>query len=374
MSGRVIAKAALLLDRAARRFDIATVEVDQPQAGEVLLDIRAVGLCHSDWNFVIRDYGHPLPALLGHEFAGVVRAVGPGVSSVAPGDHVAACIVASCGRCDACLTGQSVWCRHPEVASRPEGAASRMTLDGKPVWQMQRLGGFAETTLVHESQVAPLDPLIPFDRAALLGCAVVTGMGSVIRAAQVQPGQHVVVFGAGGVGLNVVQGARLVGARTITVIDVHDGRLRLAREFGATGVVNSRDRDPVEAIAELTGEHGADHAFEVSGLPEPLEAAYASLGSDGTVHLIGLQRPGSEFSLPSSELGRGAGVRAVRMGSTNFRVDIPFYVDLYLQGRLKLDELVERTIELEAINDGYAAMAGGASMGRTVITFKQPSP
>ncbi|MDN3059012.1 zinc-binding dehydrogenase [Streptomyces sp. SRF1] len=361
---------AAVVDRvAANQFTLSRIRVSDLRPGEVLVDVRAAGLCHSDWNFVSEDRGTPFPALLGHELAGVVVAVADGVTEFTVGDHVVGCGLGSCGECENCREGRPVWCRHPERASRDEDAPPRMTTaDGRPLWQFLGLGSFAEQTIVHQSMLVAVDPRVPFDRAAVLGCAVVTGAGVVMRCAEVRPRQTVVVFGAGGVGLNAIQAAALVGARKIIAVDVRGEKLELARKFGATHAVNARDVDPVEAVAGITGGHGVDHAFEMTGLPGPLSQGYRMLGRDGTVYIVGMQAPGSRFELPSAEILRGASVRAVWMGSTNFKVDIPYYAELYLQGRFNLDDLVAQNISLDDINDGYARMLTGGGVARSVIT------
>jgi S-(hydroxymethyl)glutathione dehydrogenase/alcohol dehydrogenase len=242
--------------------------------------------------------------------------------------------------------------------------------DGQPLWQFMGIGGFAEQTIIHETMLVAIDPRVPFDRAAVLGCAVVTGAGAVMRCAEVRPRETVVVIGAGGVGLNAVQAAALVGARKVIVVDVQDDKLELARVFGATHLINSSIADPVEAVSEITTGRGADHVFEMTGLPGPLQQGWEMLGRDGTVYIVGLQAPGAIFELPSAEFGRGASVRSVVMGSTNFKIDIPYYAELYLQGRFNLDDLVAQGIDLDEINDGYARMHDGGGVARTVIAHR----
>jgi S-(hydroxymethyl)glutathione dehydrogenase/alcohol dehydrogenase len=351
-------------------FAPSDIRPDELRAGEVLVDVKAAGLCHSDWNFVAESRGNPFPALLGHELAGVVAAVGAGVSELAVGDHVVACGVASCGECDRCMDGMRVFCRHPERTRRgPEERPRLTTPDGAGVWQLMGLGGFANRTVVHQATLVAIDKRVPFDRAALLGCAVVTGAGAVMRCAKVRPRQTVVVLGVGGVGLNAVQAAALVGARKIIAVDVSDDKLALATTFGATHVVNGRDRDAVAAVAELTGGLGVDHAFEMTGLPGPLQDGFRMLGRGGALYIVGLQAPGAVFELPSAEFFRAASVQMVVMGSTNFKIDVPYYAELYLQGRFNLDDLVSRTISLEQLNEGYADVLGGGSVARTVVLF-----
>jgi S-(hydroxymethyl)glutathione dehydrogenase/alcohol dehydrogenase len=371
MSAGPQVRAALVENGDAHRFDVADVRLSELQDGEILVDVRAVGLCHSDWIFVSQDRGNPFPALLGHEVAGVVAAVADGVTEFAVGDHVVGCGVGSCGECEQCREGRRVWCLHPERSRRAADEPARMTdSDGRPLWQFMGIGGFAEKAIIHETMLVTVDSRVPFDRAAVLGCAVVTGAGAVMRCAEVRPRETVVVIGAGGVGLNAVQAAALVGARKVIVVDVQDDKLELARTFGATHVINSRDVDPVQAVSQITAGRGADHVFEMTGLAGPLEQGWAMLGRDGTVYIVGLQAPGSVFELPSAEFGRGASIRSVVMGSTNFKIDIPYYAELYLQGRFNLDDLVAHGIDLDEINDGYARMHDGGGVARTVIAHR----
>ncbi|MBY4108309.1 zinc-binding dehydrogenase [Rhodococcus fascians] len=362
---------AAIVDRvAAQKFTLSRVKLAELLPGEVLVDVRAAGLCHSDWNFVSEDRGNPFPALLGHELAGVVSAVGEGVTEFAVGDHIVGCGLGSCGECDPCREGRRVWCLEPQKSVRAADQPPRMTtLDGSPVWQFLGIGSFAERTIVHQNNLVKVDPRIPFDRAAVLGCAVVTGACAVIRCAEVRPRETVVVFGAGGVGLNAIQAAALVGARKVIAVDVQDSKLELARKFGATHVVNARTSDPIDEVATITGGRGVDHVFEVTGLAVPLQQGYRMLGRDGTVYIVGMQAPGSIFELPSAEILRGASVRAVWMGSTNFKVDIPYFAELYLQGRFNLDDLIDHSVELSEINDGYARMLEGGGVARSVIAY-----
>lgn len=365
-------RAAVVARAAAGEFTPAAVVPADLAPGEVLVQVRAAGLCRSDWNFVGQDNGNPYPALLGHELAGVVAAVGAGVTDLKVGDHVVGCGVPSCGTCENCRDGRRVWCLNPERTRRPADAPARMsTAAGEPLWQFMGIGAFAEQTVIHESLLVAVDPRIPFDRAAVLGCAVATGAGAVIRCAEVRPRESVVVIGAGGVGLNAIQAAVLVGARKVIAVDVSDEKLEIAHKFGATHVVNSSTTDPVAAVAEITDGRGVDHAFEMTGLAEPTRQGYAMLGRNGTLYIVGMQKPGSRFELPISgmDLGRGTAVRMVLMGSANFKVDIPYYAELYLQGRFNLDDLVAEHIDLADIDAGYARLLGGSGIARSVITF-----
>ncbi|MDF3313224.1 zinc-binding dehydrogenase [Rhodococcus sp. T2V] len=363
----ITARAALLLSPERNELTLAEIVLDSPNKDEVLIGVRASSLCHSDWNFVEVDYGRPYPELLGHEFSGVVEAVGSDVVGVAVGDHVVACPISACGRCERCVEGDRIACRHPEQSVRGPQQSPRVTHGDTPVWTLSGLGGFATRALVHQSQVVTVDPSLPFDRAAVLGCAVATGAGAVIRSAEVQPRDTVIVFGAGGVGLAAVQAAALVGARKVIVVDVTDEKLEFARRFGATHVVNAIEQNVEEVVSAITNGFGVDHAFEVTGLPKPLEQAYGVLGRGGTVYLVGMQRLGSSFDLPSSDLRSERAVRAVMAGSSNFATDIPYYAELYLQGRFNLDDLIQKHISLEDINAGYAELLAGSVAGRTVI-------
>ncbi|WP_432515063.1 zinc-binding dehydrogenase [Kineococcus sp. SYSU DK001] len=363
-------RAALLTGTAAARFELGEITTSPLQAGEVLVQVEAVGLCHSDWTVASTDYGLPLPALLGHELAGVVLEVGDGVRGVAVGDHVVGCGLPACGQCQNCLEARPSFCTRQELTQRSEDSAPRLaTTAGDAVWQMMGIGGFAERTVVHHSELVTVDPRVPFDRAALLGCAIATGGGTVIRTAKVGPRESVVVFGAGGVGLNVAQAARLVGARRIIVVDVQDDKLELARKFGATDVVNARETDPVEEVARITGGLGVEHVFEVTGLPGPLEQGYRMRAIDGNLHIVGMQKPGATFELPTWDVQAGGSVRAVFLGTTNPKVDIPYYADMYLQGRLNIDDLVGRRVRLEDIDEEYARVLSGGSVARSVVVF-----
>jgi S-(hydroxymethyl)glutathione dehydrogenase / alcohol dehydrogenase len=367
-------RAAIIDQLGAETFTGAHIRLSALQPGEVLVQVKAAGLCHSDWNFVTQNWGNPFPALLGHELAGVVEAVGAGVTGVHVGDHVVACGVTSCGECDNCIDGGRVWCLRTERSRRSADSPPRLsTADGEPLWTMMNLGAFAQKTIVHEMNLVAIDRAVPFDRACVLGCAVATGAGAVLRTAEVKPGESVAVIGAGGVGLNAIQAAALVGARKIIAVDVQDDKLVLAAKFGATHVVNSSQVDAVSAVRELTGGLGVEHAFEMTGIQKPLQQGYDMLRRNGTVYIVGMQALGSTFSVPSAEFFRGTSVRAVTMGSANFKIDIPYYAELYLQGRFNLDDLVGRRLTLDQIDEGYAEMLSGGGVARSVISFEERS-
>jgi S-(hydroxymethyl)glutathione dehydrogenase/alcohol dehydrogenase len=357
---------ALVLNALGRGFDFEDVDIAVPIGREVLIDVRASGLCHTDLLFSTHDFV-PLPSVLGHEVAGIVAAVGPDVAQFRIGDHVVGSLAQSCGSCARCLSGRSFQCQHPEsTLSRPTDAP-RLSRKGVGLFQGFGLGGFAERALIHENQLALLPKEMPFAQAALLGCGVVTGAGSVLNTANVSAGDTVVIFGAGGVGLNAVSGARIAGASRIVVIDIQGKRLDEAQRFGATDVINSTKTEPVEAVRDLLP-GGADHVFDFVGQKAVAEQGLAILGVGGGLYLVGVARPDVEVSLNIvSAIGGQKRVQGVNLGSTNAKRDIPMYAELYLQGRMNLDNLVSRRISLREVNEGYAALKDG-SLNRVVVT------
>ncbi|MDR2256477.1 MAG: Zn-dependent alcohol dehydrogenase [Arthrobacter sp.] len=348
-------------------FEVTDVTLDNPGPEEVLIEVRASGLCHSDLHVARNNVGFPMPAVLGHEVSGVVLAAGERVVDVKPGDTVVTSGVHSCGVCAACITGRQFQCTFPAATARPAGAPARLTLDGAPLTQFMGVGGFAERVLVHTRNVVAVPAEIPFAHAALLGCGVVTGAGAAINTARLRPGDTVAVIGCGGVGLNVIQGAALAGASRIIAIDLDPAKLEMAKDFGATDAILGTG-DTVAAVRELT-RGGVSHAFEVIGLKATTEQAIAMLGVGGTAFLIGVHQPGSTIEVtPFGDLmGKQKGIRGVSMGSSTIKVDIPMFADLYLQGRFKLAELVSHELGLDEIDAGYERIkAGGVARG--VIT------
>ena len=357
---------ALVLNALGRGFDLDEVDIASPTGREVLVDVQASGLCHTDLLFATHDIA-PTPSVLGHEVAGIVAAVGPDVSQIRLGDNVVGSLAQSCGACGRCLSGRSFQCRHPESTLRRPTDAPRLTRNGLGLFQGFGLGGFAERALIHENQLAVVPKELPFAQAALLGCGVVTGAGSVLNTANVSVGDTVVIFGAGGVGLNAVSGARIAGASRIVVIDIQQNRLDEARRFGATDVIDSTKTKPVEAVRDLLSE-GADHVFDFVGLKSVAEQGLAMLAVGGGLYLVGVARPDVEIGLNIvSAIDRQKRVQGVNFGSTNAKRDIPMYAELYLQGRMNLDDLVSKGIALRDVNDGYAALKDG-SLTRVVVT------
>jgi S-(hydroxymethyl)glutathione dehydrogenase / alcohol dehydrogenase len=357
---------ALVVNALGRGFDVEDVDIAAPIGREVLVDVKASGLCHTDLLFATHAFV-PLPAVLGHEVAGVAAAVGPDVAQIRVGDHVVGSLSQSCGACARCLSGRSFQCRHPEATLRRPTEPPRLSRKAVGVFQGYGLGGFAGQALIHENQLAVVPKAVPFPHAALLGCGVATGAGSVLNTAKVNAGDTVVIYGAGGVGLNAISGARIAGASRIVVIDIQEKRLDAARGFGATDVIDSTKTEPAQAVRDLLPE-GADHVFDFVGLKAVAEQGLAMLGTGGGLYLVGVARPDVEMSLNVvSAIDGQKRVQGVNFGSTNAKRDFPMYAELYLQGRMNLDDLVSKRIALEEVNEGYAALKDG-SLTRVVVT------
>ena len=357
---------AALLETIPGQLVIDDVTIGTVGPRDVVVRTVAAGLCHSDLHFMHGSYFCPLPAVLGHESAGVVERVGADVTHVRPGDHVITCISGFCGQCRFCLQGRPNLCDHIAITPPPD-APARLTRNGTPVFQFMGLSSFAEEILVHENYVVKIRPDMPLDKAALIGCGVTTGIGAVVNTARVRPGETVAVIGCGGIGLNAVQAAALVGAGRIIAVDRMPEKLALATTFGATDVVDASATDAVAAVVELTG-GGVDHAFEAIGLKATAEQAFAMLARGGTATVIGMVPFGQKVEIDGFQLLMEKRLQGSNMGSNRFRIDMPQYVEWYLAGKLKLDELLSATMPLAAINDGFAALAAG-SVARQVVTF-----
>jgi S-(hydroxymethyl)glutathione dehydrogenase/alcohol dehydrogenase len=357
---------ALVVNALGHGFELEDVDISAPTGREVLVNVQASGLCHTDLLFATHEIV-PFPAVLGHEVAGIVSALGPDVTQFHVGDHVVGSLAQSCGACARCLSGRPFQCTHPESTLRRPSDSPRLSRNGVALFQGYGLGGFAERALIHENQLAVVPKELPFAQAALLGCGVVTGAGSVLNTANVRAGDTVVIFGAGGVGLNAISGARIAGASRIVVVDIQSKRLEAAKRFGATDVIDSSTAKPVETVRDLLPE-GADHVFDFVGLKAVAEQGLAMLGVGGGLYLVGVSKPEVDISLNIfGAIGGQKRVVGVNFGSTNAKRDIPMYAQLYLQGRMNLDDLVSRTISLSEVNDGYAALKDG-SLTRVVVT------
>jgi S-(hydroxymethyl)glutathione dehydrogenase/alcohol dehydrogenase len=345
---------------------IEDIDIDQPGPREVLVRTAAVGVCHSDLHFVEGLYPYPTPAVLGHEPSGIVEAVGEQVTYLQPGDHVIGCLSVFCGHCEKCLSGHPSLCSNPETRRAPN-EAPRLSQGGQPVTQGLNLGAYAEMMLVHENALVKIREDMPLDRAALIGCGVMTGVGAALNTAKVEPGSAVAVFGCGGVGLAVVQGAYIAGARMIIAVDTVEAKLATARQLGATHVVDASSHDPVAAIREMTG-GGVDYAFEAIGLKATAEQAFNSLTSGGVATVIGMIPVGQKVELDGYQFLSEKKIQGSTMGSNRFRIDMPRYIDFYMQGRLKLDEMISRRLKLEDVNEAFRAMKAG-EVARQVIVF-----
>jgi S-(hydroxymethyl)glutathione dehydrogenase / alcohol dehydrogenase len=346
---------------------VEEIRTRKPAAHEVLIRTSFAGLCHSDLHFIEGLYPHPLPAVLGHESSGVVEAVGSEVSYVGPGDHVITCLSVFCGTCEMCSTGRPVLCGNTEV-KLPPGAARRLEWDApEQLHSFLNLSSFAEQMLVHENAVVKIRKDMPLDRAALIGCAVVTGFGAAVNTAGIRPGETIAVIGCGGVGMAAVNGACIAGAGRIIAVDTNPAKLQLATRSGATDLVDASRSDPVETVRELTA-GGVHHAIECLGLKTTVEQAFRMLAPGGTATVVGMVPYGQNVEIHAYELLRERKLQGSLMGSNRFRVDMPRLIEHYLQGRLRLDDWVSAHIRLQEINEGFAAMKAGEVV-RSVIDF-----
>jgi S-(hydroxymethyl)glutathione dehydrogenase / alcohol dehydrogenase len=362
-------RAAVLRDF-NEEFTVEDVELAAPGLGEVLVDLHASGVCHSDWNTVTGATPNPMPCVLGHEGAGVVEAVGSGVTRVVPGDHVVLSWLPACGQCFFCAQGRQTLCPNATggmLEGALPGGAIRLSLAGRPLHHYSFLSTFAERTIVPELACVKIREDAPFDVAALVGCAVMTGIGAAVNRAEVKPGTVCVVYGAGGVGLSVVQGCRLAGARAIVAVDPLAGKRELAQELGATYTVDPASEDARTLALELTDGRGADYGFVSVGVPGLVREGFQTIRRGGTLVCIGLAAEGTEASLPATELVRHEKVvTGTLYGSCHPHIDMPLVIDLFMEGRLPLDRLVSKTYDLDAINDAFEDMNAG-TVARGVI-------
>ena len=348
-------------------FVIEDLDLAPPIRREVLVEVKASGLCHTDLTWANHGLVYAPPCVLGHEIAGIVSAVGPQVSEFSVGDHVVGCLLQYCGSCRKCLAGQVYQCLDPGATQRGETEPPRLSQHGKPVVQGFGLGGFAERSLVHESQLVKVPDTIPFPQAALLGCAVVTGAGAVLNSANVQAGETVVVVGVGGVGLNAVSAGVFAGATRIIAVDVAADKLEKARRFGATHTVDSTQVDPVDAVRAITST-GAEAVFDFVGLPAVTAQALEMVATGGGLYLVGSIDPTAVLPIGNvAQIATQRRIQGVIMGSTVPKRDIPMYAELYAQGRFNLDDLISKEIGLDEVNEGYAALSDSA-ITRVVIT------
>ena len=356
---------------AGTKLKLETVQLEGPKAGEVLVEIKATGICHTDAFTLSGDDPEGLfPAILGHEGAGVVVEVGPGVTSVRPGDHVIPLYIPECRQCKSCTSGKTNLCtaiRDTQGRGLMPDGSSRFSLSGQPLHHYMGTSTFSNFTVMPEIAVAKIREDAPFDKVCYIGCGVTTGIGAVINTAKVTPGSNVAVFGLGGIGLNVLQGARLVGANRIIGVDTNPAKVKLAEKFGMTDFVNPKDTDPVAAIVELTG-GGADYSFECIGnvntMRQALECCHRGWGEST---IIGVAGAGQEISTRPFQLVTGRVWRGTAFGGAKSRTQVPQIVDWYMDGKINIDDLITHTMPLEDINKAFDLMHAGESIRSVVI-------
>lgn len=373
MSSTTLTVKAAVLHQAGKPLSIEEVQLQPPQKGEVLVRMKAAGVCHSDLHVIKGDLHMPMPIIPGHEGSGVIEAVGEGVTSVAVGDHVIPIWRASCGQCEYCLAGRPALCdmgtKMRFEGVMPDGTMRFHSAAGNPIRHYAGVSTFSTMSTMPEAAVVKIPKDFSFEHAALIGCGVITGVGAVTNAAQIHPGSSVAVFGVGGIGLNIVQGARMMSARQIIAVDVHASKEAKARELGATHFVNAAECDPVKAVKDLTGGKGVDYSFEAVGLTAPIEQAYDSLKKGGTCVVAGISRADVRAQINVNQLVYAEKtLKGTLYGSMRPRVDLLSLIELHRVGKLMLDELLTRTYPLEEINEAYAALERG-EVARTLIVY-----
>jgi S-(hydroxymethyl)glutathione dehydrogenase / alcohol dehydrogenase len=361
-------KAAVLIE-VGKPLQIEDVVISKPGPHEVLIRAAACGLCHSDLHFIEGVYPQVMPAIPGHEAAGIVEAVGSEVRTVKVGDAVITCLSAFCGHCEFCVTGRMSLCLGAETRRSAEDHPRISRPDGTPIAQMLNLSAFAEMMLIHEHACVRIDPDMPLDRAAVIGCAVTTGAGAIFNACKLTPGETVAVIGCGGVGLATINAAKIAGAGRIIAADPIAEKRALAMKLGATDVVDALADDAAAQIIEIS-KGGVDHAIEAVGRPESGALAVKALRRGGTATILGMMPIRHQVGLSAIDLLSGKKLQGATMGGNRFPVDIPRLVDFYLRGLLDLDSIVAETIPLSQINEGFTKMKKGDA-ARSVIVFNQ---
>jgi len=362
-------KAAVLYE-AGKPLVIEDIKLAPPKAGEVRVKVAANGACHSDLHVMTGDMRMPLPIVLGHEGAGIIEEVGPGVASVKQGDHVVLSFSPVCGHCYYCTQGTPHLCEtRPKALGTLLDGTTRLSKNGQDISHFAFTASFAEETVVPESCAIKIREDVPLDRACFVGCGTMTGIGAAINTANVQPGTSVAVIGCGGVGLNVIQGAALAGARQVIAIDLLPKKLDFAKIFGATHFVNPSQDDPFKAVMDLTGGRGVDYAFEVISTAKTIELAFKMTARRGTCTIVGVSPEGARLSLnPNVFTMMEKKLIGSYYGSTRPRVDMPRFIDMYMDKKIKIDELVSQTFPLEKVNEAYDLLKQG-SVARSVIKF-----
>lgn len=346
---------------------IEDIRIDNPGPREVLIRTVACGVCRSDLHFAEGSFPHPMPTVPGHEAAGIVEAVGSDVARLKVGDHVITFFTVFCGSCEMCVTGRPSLCIDPSTR-RAKGAAPRISLqDGTPLAPFLNLSAYAEMMLVHENACVAIAKEMPLDRAALLGCAVITGAGSIFNDSRLRAGETVAVIGCGGIGLSAINAAKIAGAGMIIAIDPVADKRALAERLGATHGFSPDEPDLAKKIAGLTG-GGVDYAIEAVGRPNTAELAWALLKRGGTATILGMIAPGNMVSIPGPSFLTGKKLQGSLLGSTRFPIDLPRLVQLYLDGKLDLDSMVAERITLDGVNSALAKLRTGDTV-RSVIEF-----
>jgi alcohol dehydrogenase (nicotinoprotein) len=364
---------AAVLYRPGEAIRVEEIELDPPKDHEVQVKMVAAGICHSDYHIVAGDLPAYLPTVLGHEGAGIVEEVGPGVTNCKPGDHIVLSFIPSCGRCYYCTRGHTNLCNMGAailMGPQLDGTFRMHNAQGQDVGQMCVISTFSERSVVPDMSVVQVADYYPLNKAVLVGCGVPTGIGAVIHRAKVEPGSTVMVIGCGGIGMNAVQGAALAGARMVIAVDVVDFKLEKAKEFGATHTINAKNQDVVQIVKDLTWGVGVDYAFEAIATPATIGQAYACTGKNGTVVVIGLT-PATAESIPVPPLDLVLFQKTLMgtlYGDSQPRNDIPNLLAMYHSGKIKLDELITRTYTLDQVNEAYADMLAGKNI-RGVIEF-----
>lgn len=350
-------------------FSVVDVDLDAPKVGEVLVKMQATGICHSDLSIINGTIRWKLPSVLGHEGAGIVEEVGEGVTNVAPGDHVVLSFVPNCGDCFFCNRSEPHLCQKNKPHGGLMDGTSRVRLNGEEIAVMSFLGNMAEYCVVPSVCVVAIDKSHDFKAAALVGCGVTTGVGAAIKTAEVKTGSTVAVFGCGGVGLNVIQGARIAGAAQIIAVDLSTEKLELAKLFGATDTVAPGEGDTFKEILGLTGGMGVDYAFEVVGSGKLVEQCFKSTRMNGMTVLVGVGRTDDRFSFNAMIVPFTAKtIKGCMYGSANFKVDFPLYLDLYRQKKLDLDRLITRTYSIDEAPQAFEDLEKGVN-ARGVIVY-----
>ncbi len=362
---------AAVLTEVDKPLEILDLEQEGPKAGEVRVQVKATGVCMSDYHIMNGDWPLPLPMVLGHEAAGVIAELGPGVTGLKPGDHVIFSFRPHCGHCRYCSTGHSVICNGHDDSPRwrMHDGTARLKLNGEDVNQMARIGTFSEYVVCPAEQMVPIREDLPWTHAAIIGCSVATGVGAVIRHACVEAGSTVLIIGCGGVGLNVVQGARLAGAQMIIGCDLLDNKLEYAKQFGATHTINAKANDVIEQVKELTGGLGVDYAFDAIGGSITAAQVVDAVAPGGHAVLVGIPAFSAKAEISPAQIVYGEKkISGTYYGSVRPNIDLAILADMYMDKKLNLDDMISRTYDFEDINEGFRLLTSGG-VARGVITF-----